>query len=238
VKGGLTGAGLGASKAMEGWFRGLCCAGGHPFGIVGVVLVGVTVVPLLGASVGAIAAPSAAAVEEAEAALKQAQEDIWTAEWLQGHVLDAAQTRTPYTFVGLSRPIPTAPAQDGEPLPETPSRPVPGTGVTTVLELHRASLWLGTEEAGTHINPDLSFTVRLGCQLRRIADNEVLYAYEATYRSPEARTLVAWGADGARVFRAELETATRETVAKLLDRLFLAEAPATQPAETGNDAEK
>lgn len=239
VKGGLAGAGQGAGAAMEGWF-GMAkgSGGGHPLGLVGFAFLGVTAVPLIGASVGAIAAPSATAVEEAEAAVKQARVEMWSAQWLQGHVLEAAQTQTSHAFVSLTRPIPTAPPAEGEPLPETPSPAFAATGVTTVLALHTAMLWLGTEETGTHINPDLHLTIRLGCRLLRAADNKVLYDCAATYRSPKARTLVAWGADDAQALRAEMDAGSREVIAKILDRLFLAEAQAAQPTESPKDSEK
>jgi len=239
VKGGLAGAGQGAGAAMEGWFgRARGSGGGDLLGLVGFAFLGVTAVPLIGASVGAIAAPSASAVEEAEVALKQARAELWTLERLQGRVLDAVQAQTPYTFVGLTRPMPTAPPAEGEPLPETPSRAFATTGVTTIMELQTDTVWLGPEETGTYINPDLRLKLRLRCRLLRNADNEVLYDSEATYRSAEARTLVAWGADGARAFRAEMDAGAREVIAKILDRLFLAEAPAAQPAESPKDAEK
>ena len=239
VKGGLAGAGQGAGAAMEGWFgRAKGSGGGDLLGLVGFAFLGVTAVPLIGASVGAIAAPSASAVEEAEVALKQARAELWTLERLQGRVLDAVQAQTPYTFVGLTRPMPTAPPAEGEPLPETPSRAFATTGVTTIMELQTDTVWLGPEETGTYINPDLRLKLRLRCRLLRTADNEVLYDSEATYRSAEARTLVAWGADGARAFRAQMDAGAREVIAKILDRLFLAATPAAQPAESPKDAEK
>jgi hypothetical protein len=174
VKGGLAGAGQGASAAMKGYaefFKG-GGGGGHPLGLVGALVIGVTVVPLIGASVGAIAAPSAAAVEEAEAALKRAQAELWTLERLQGRVLEASQAETPYTVVGLPRP---AAPEDGESLPEPQYGALAANGVTTVLELQTPTLWLQTEETGTYINPDLHLIVRLGCRLLRTADNNVVY---------------------------------------------------------------
>ena len=106
------------------------------------------------------------------------------------------------------------------------------------MEIQTATVWLGTEETGTHINPDLHLDLRLRCRLLRAADNEVLYDSEATYRSAEARTLVDWGADGAQALRAEMDAGSREVIAKILDRLFLAATPAAQPAESPKDAEK
>ena len=180
---------------------------------------------------GAIAAPSAGALEEAESALQQARAERWSAERLQGRVLEAAQAQTPCAFVALPRP---APSEDGEPLAEAPYRAWAANGVRTVLVLCPATLRLATEETGTHINPDLRFTLFLGYRLLRTADDEVLYDSVAIYRSPATRTLIAWGTDGAQAFRTELEAGIREIVGKILDRLFLAETPATQPAESLN----
>jgi hypothetical protein len=228
VKSRWTGAGRGASAAMGGYFAILSGGRGDPLGTLGLLAIGVTAVPLVGASVGAIATPSAAVVEEAEAALMQAQADLWTAERLQGRVLEAAQTQTQYVFVGLSSP---APPTEAEPLPDSPARAVAADGVQTVLELSTARLQLTTEQRGTAINPDLQLLVSLECRLLRSADNEVLATFEVMSRSPEARTLLAWGANGAQAFRTATEAGTREVVAKILHQLFPEEGPTVQPGQ-------
>jgi hypothetical protein len=230
VKGGWAGAGRGVRSAMKSWWgvkldRPPGDALSAAF-LTGYVVLGLTAVPLVGASVGAIASPSAGAVEAAEAALQQAQTELWTAERLHGHVLEAAQAQTPYAFVGLPRP---APPVDDAPPPDPPARAVAAHGVGTVLELSTASLRLATEKTGTIIDPELHVTLRVWYRLLRAADSEVLYDSWAAYRSPEARTLVAWGTHGAQAFRAEVDAGTREVVAQILDRLFLAEAPAVPP---------
>ena len=183
------------------------------------------------AGLGAIAAPSAAAVEDAAAALERAQTELWTAERSRDRVLMAAQSQTPYAFVRLPRPAPPAPDQ---PPSESQYQSLAADGVETVLELGGPLYWLrlAKDGSGTRINPDLQMTLRLRSRLLRTADNAVLHDYEAEYRSGKLRTLFEWAANDAQAFRTEAEAGLQAVMAKIMDRLFLAEAPADQSAQS------
>lgn len=173
---------------------------------------------------GAIAAPSAAALE-------RAQTELWTAERIRDRVLMAAQSQAPYAFVRLPCPAPPAPDQ---PPSESQYQSLAADGVETVLELGGPFYWLrlAKDGSGTRIDPDLQMTLRLRSRLLRTADNTVLYDYEAEYRSSNLRTLFEWAANDAQAFRTEVEAGLQGVVAKIMDRLFLAEAPADQSAQS------
>jgi hypothetical protein len=115
---------------------------------------------------GAIAAPSAAAVEDAAAALERAQTELWTAERIRDRVLMAAQSQTPYAFVRLPRPAPPAPDQ---PPSESQYQSLAADGVETVLELGGPFYWLrlAKDGSGTRINPDLQMKSRIPGRMTR-----------------------------------------------------------------------
>jgi hypothetical protein len=84
-------------------------------------------------------------------------------------------------------------------------------GIDTVLELSVLSIGMQGE---TGIDPELTLSVTVGGRLIRVVDGSWIKKRTFTHKS-DSHVFPLWGANGAEVFRKELETAYQELGSKI-----------------------
>jgi hypothetical protein len=159
---------------------------------------GVVVAPVsaaVGATVGAIAAPSAGDVERSAAALERA-------------VVDA----------DLPRALPARIVEAGAPRPVIPPGDPTGLAADTLLELGAVTVLLVSKDP-TDWRPDLRLRISLPGRLLRASDGGELGTWSWEHEGSQA-TFFEWAKDDARLFRAELERAGRALAARVITDLF------------------
>jgi hypothetical protein len=196
LKSPTSGRGSGAAKGA-GLAAGAMAAEKPPFG-----LVLAPVAALGGAIYGAIVAPSAQKVKEAETALASAFTDLKVQEAIHDQVLQAARGRIGHPVVSLG---------------ETPD-------VDTILEISVPSVRLAGA-AALDINPPLQLVVLACPRLVRRADGVQLYPSESNppavvHMSP-SRKFLEWGGEDARLFREEMERGYRNLADRVVEELFM-----------------
>lgn len=203
VAGAAKGAGLGAGYMILGGLE----AGAHAGqGGAVVLLMAIGLAPvaaLVGGIYGAVAAEPAAKVKEAETALQGAFADQKVQEALRDQVLEMARDRAGRRLV---------PA---------------GTDVDSILEVGVSSLGLVGPPA---VNPGLSLVVHACPRLIRVADDVELYPSgphgpRALAYASAPEKFVEWGAEGARLFREEMERAWQALAEKVVEDVFLVHLP-------------
>lgn len=183
-----------------------------------VFMAGVVLAPVgavVGTVYGAAEALPAEEVEKAEAALTDA---------LSSQDIQTAMREAVWEFMRRETKIPVLLIKKQGPLAE---KDVPaysaGTDrrVDTVLELTVSMLGL---IGPWTIDPPLSFTMRIGTRLVRVADGTELHTQELTYLGP-SRVFTAWAANDAEAFRSALDPAFRALAEKAVEEVFLLYMP-------------
>lgn len=211
ARGAWAGAGKGALTGMVGSIEAGFEAGGWN------TLGGMVFSPgfgALGALIGAAMAPSAAAVDEAEAALTQATVDLKPE--MHGHVMGVAQSYPSHAFVLL--PPSDPPSRD-----EQYYRSLSREGVDAILEIAQPTIAL---KGSGEINPSLKLSITVGTNLIRTEDSTSLYAGSLEYQGG-TRTFTEWGANDAQAFREEVDRTIEGLAKEILTHLF---GPAASPA--------
>jgi hypothetical protein len=149
----------------------------------------------VGATVGAIAAPSGDDVEQTTAALERALTEANLSEVLAAWILEEAGDR------------PVVAGTDPEIF-----------AADTVLEIGQATVSLLSNDA-TDWRPRLRLRVMISGTLVRASDGETLGSWTWTHEGGEAR-LTEWGKDDARRFREELGRAERALTARIVTEVF------------------
>ena len=149
----------------------------------------------VGATVGAIAAPSGDDVEQTTAALERALIEANLPEVLTAWILEEAGDR------------PVVAGTDPEIF-----------AADTVLEIGQATVSLLSNDA-TDWRPSLSLRVTISGTLVRASDGETLGSWTWAHEGGEAR-LAEWGKDDARRFREELGRAERALTARIVTEVF------------------
>jgi len=149
----------------------------------------------VGATVGAIAAPSGDDVEQTTAALERALTEANLPEVLTAWILEEAGDR------------PVVAGTDPEIF-----------AADTVLEIGQATVSLLSNDA-TDWRPSLSLRVTISGTLVRASDGETLGSWTWAHEGGEAR-LAEWGKDDARRFREELGRAERALTARIVTEVF------------------
>ena len=186
----------------------------HPYAIAaGLVLSPVGMV--FGTVYGAAEALPAEEVEKAEAALKDA---------LSSQDIQTAMREAVWEFMRRETKIPVLLIKEQGPLAEN-DVPAYSAGtdrrVDTVLELTVSMLGLIGRWT---IDPPLSFTMRIGTRLVRVADGTELHTQELTYLGPSL-VFTAWAANDAEAFRSALDPAFRALAEKAVEEVFLLYMP-------------
>ncbi len=200
------GAGEGAGRGVRELFSG--GSGGISVDPRGIILVPVMV---LGAAItGAIVAPSDAAVTAAEHALDDAIADPGLSRSLRDGLQAGAQGCT-------GGPVATLPDAETPPAGDRaqPAAVVPE--VDTILEVGAPDVWLLPDDGP--INPSLKLVVRVTTRVRHAESGETLHTVSTKYVG-DAKTFTAWGADGARAFRAAVEQAGAPIARHILGQVF------------------
>jgi hypothetical protein len=194
------GKGSGAAKGA-GLAAGAMASEKPPFG-----LVLAPVAALGGAIYGAIVAPSAQKVKEAETALASAFADLKVQEAIHAHALQAARGLVGYRVV---------------PLGDTPD-------VDAILEIGVVSVKLAGA-AALDIDPPLQLVILACPRLVRRADGRELYPAEPTtpavVHMSAPRKFIEWGGQDARLFREEMERAYQNLAERAVEEMFLAFHP-------------
>lgn len=175
------------------------------------VVASTTVGALVGGVYGAVAAEDAETVQEAEAVLTQALDNLGMQEALRGHVLEEARKQTPYPFVLLKD---QGPVTSGEAINY---RPLATQGIDTVLELRMESIGLDGEWA---VDPPLAILMDVRTRLIRLEDGVLLYHYTFPYRSG-VHLFTKWAAHDAQLFREGLDSGYQTLAREVVEELFL-----------------
>ncbi len=211
----LRGAGQGAGRgAIQGLALPLAvaCSGGNPMGAAGAILLSPGFAAV-GALVGAVLAPSAAAVEEAETVLDQVAADPDVLLAIHDRLLQAVQRRRPDAVVTLPLPEPGGVEESLAPVAWARG------GIETVLEVRGPDIRFMKGRLAGSINPSLRLSVNLAARLIRTADGSVLYSFLPMYDG-EARTYTGWAADNAQPLREELDRAAESLAQQIVAQVF------------------
>ncbi len=192
----------------------------------------------IGAGVGTLMAPSAVAVQDAEAALHEATATLKIAEALREQVVQTARSQTPYSILLLPDAEPTAHGQavteEASESAGTPGLPNPAPsaqnsrpnylslvrdGVDTILEISASSVSLQKDHLAGEINPSLVLVVAIVSRLVRATDSTELYWDRSVYRGGSG-TLTEWGADNARLLRHEVNRGVQTLAGQIVAQLF------------------
>jgi hypothetical protein len=211
VRGAAQGAGKGAVTALVGTFEA-CKGGGDPRGVAGLIILSPGIVAV-GALAGAVFAPSAAAVEEAETVLDQAVADPDLPAAVRDRLLQAVQTQRPHAVPVFPMPDPTA---EEEVIAQAARS---HEGIDTVLEVYGPTIALLKGDFTGNINPALRLSISLYSRLIRTADRALLYTYAAEHRG-EARTFTAWATNNAQPLREEVDRASATLATQIVAQLF------------------
>ena len=221
LRGAGQGARNGAGAALGGIVQ-MVSGGGDPRGMVGLIILSPAIVGV-GALIGAVVAPSAAAVEEAETVLDRAVADPDLPVAVRNRILEAVQRQRPQAVLLL--PEPDADAGDEVFAQAARSR----EGIDTVLAVSGPTITLGKAGSAGNINPALLLSVSVSYTVMRTADRALLYTYVSEYRG-KARTFTVWAADNAQPLREELDRASDRIAKQIAAQLFGSDAfPETGP---------
>ncbi len=199
------GAWEGADRGVSGLFSEGWRVSGDPSQIILLPVI------VLGAAItGAIVAPSDAAVTAAEHALDDAIADPGLSRSLRDGLQAGAQGCT-------GGPVATLPDAETPPAGDRaqPAAVVPE--VDTILEVGAPDVWLLPDDGP--INPSLKLVVRVTTRVRHAESGETLHTVSTKYVG-DAKTFTAWGADGARAFRAAVEQAGAPIARHILGQVF------------------
>ena len=210
LKSPTSGRGSGAAKGAGLGARTMALAslsGGKGQPLTGLVVLSLTPIAAAGGAIyGAIVAPSAQKVKEAETALASALSDLKVQEAIHAHALQAARGRVGYRVV---------------PLGDTPD-------VDAILEIGVVSVKLAGA-AALDIDPPLQLVILACPRLVRRADGRELYPAEPTtpavVHMSAPRKFIEWGEQDARLFREEMERAYQNLAERAVEEMFLAFHP-------------
>ncbi len=222
LRGAGRGAGRGVQAVVEGVFQPMF-ERGDPRGLVGLILFGPPIAGV-GALVGAVLAPSEAAVVEAETVLNEAVVDPDLVVGLRDRFLQAVQRRRPQARVTL--PLSDTGAAEESLAPVAWAR----EGITTVLEARGPAISLMKGSLSGSINPSLRLSVRLGTRVIRTADGSVLYWSSLVYEG-ETRTYTGWAANNAQPLREAVLRAMETLVQQSVALVFGPETAGGEAAE-------
>lgn len=227
ARGGGEGAGRGAREVLgvvgEGWARGAQLGG--PYGFALFLLAAPAVfggAALAGAIKGAVEAPPAKEVEDAEAALKTALAEVRVQEPMRDHVAALAREWTRHRLVVLAEHGPASPGARAD------YGALAADGIDTVLEITVTRVDLeriGREQA----NPPLQLRVTVLARLVRAAEGAELYGRAFEYQG-EPRKFTEWADDRARPLREELARVPEALGGRIVYEL-LCVAPAHAPCD-------
>lgn len=214
VRGAGQGAGKGAVTALVGTFGALRgCS--DPRAGAGLIMLSPGIVAV-GALVGAVLAPSAAAVEEAETVLDQAVADPDLPVAVRDRILQAVQRQRPQA-------LPVFPVPDFTAEEEIIAQAVRShDGIDTVLEVYGPTIALLKGGYAGNINPELRLSISVYSRLIRTADRAILYTYSPEHRG-EARTFTAWAANNAQPLLEEVDRASETLAKQIVVQLFATE---------------
>lgn len=205
AKGGAAGAGRGAAAAALSVLSAPCvgygCAANVLLAPVGAVLGGIA---------GGATAEPAAAVEEAEAAVRAAFADLKIPDTLRDRIVQVTRAETPYTLFFL---------QD-DAAEECATRDNPARGadaMDTVLQINVQGY--GTK-AAWRPNPPIFLFLDANVRLLRSADNTVLYSRKAAWVSA-GRPLAEWAGSNGDPVREELGRGVQYLAERIVDVVFL-----------------
>ncbi len=211
LRGAGQGAGRGALIAL-GVVVEMARSGGDPRGTAGLIMVSPGIAAV-GALLGAVLAPSAAGVEEAETVLDQAVADPDLQVAVRDCIVQAVQGRRPQA-------VPAFPEPDSAAEEEAIAQAVRSyEGIDTVLEVYGPTIALRKGDYAGDINPGLRLSVNLYSRLIRTADRALLYTYSPEHRG-EARTFTAWATNNAQPLREEVARASQTLAKEIVDQLF------------------
>jgi hypothetical protein len=179
----------------------------------------------VGALVGAVLAPSAAAVEEAETILDQVVTDPDLPVAVRDRLLRAVQNQRPQAVPVL--PVPDATAEEEAIAQAVRSQ----DGSDTVLEVYGPTIALLKGNSAGTINPALRVSVSVYSRVIRTADRAVLYTYSPEHRG-EARTFTAWATNNAQPLREEVGRAAESLAKQIVAQLFGAETSGEKGEDT------
>ena len=199
------GKGSGAAKGAGSAAAAIAMApgsGGNPL-LKAIVILGLTPIAAAGGAIyGAVMAPSAEKVKEAETALARASVDLKPKEAILDQVLKAARGRIAHRVVSVG---------------ETPD-------VDAVLEIGVLSVGLAGATA-LNIDPPLQVVVVACPKLVRRADGRELYPAEspapAFVHMSAPRRFLEWGGDDARLFRQETARAYQSLAERVVEEIFV-----------------
>jgi hypothetical protein len=158
---------------------GVCAAGGAAAGAV------------VGGTTGAFMGVPKSKAEKAEAAIRNAIDELNVQETMREKVLTVAQEQTPYQFVVIEDQGTTA-------ISDKPIYTSSGDRrIDAILETNVWSYGLWSEEV---INPPLQLFINVSVRLIRVRDGTVLYSKNLR-RESMGRKLVDWGANSAEEFK-------------------------------------
>jgi hypothetical protein len=211
VRGAGQGARQGAGAVLGGTFEAIK-GGGDPRGAAGLIMLSPGIVAV-GALVGAVLAPSAAAVAEAKTVLDQAVADPALPVAVRDRLLHAVQRQRPHAV-----PVFLVPEFTAE--EEVIAQAVRShEGIDTVLEVYGPTIALPKRDYTGNINPALRLSISLYSRVIRTADRALLYTYAAEHRG-DARTFTAWATNNAQPLREEVDRASETLANQIVAQLF------------------
>lgn len=205
------GKGTGAAKGAAMGFFGSIGAGAQS-GNAGVLL-GIALAPVIGlggAIYGAVAAESAATVENAEATLENALVTLDLQGPMRDRILQVARRQTHHSFVRLGSLGPTASDE------KVSYRSLASDGIDTILEVSIPGVGI----PGSGINPPIPLVMSARARLIRVADDAEIHARTWSYRG-RTRKFADWAVNDAQPLREELDRAYQALAEAIVDELFL-----------------
>ena len=184
----------------------ICCIVFTPFALCG------------GALSGAMKAPPAAEIKEAQEKLnKDVPTNIEIQERMRAQFLQVAREESHYAFVVLEDRGPVAPDE------KLNYKSLVGHCIDTVLEI--GVLNFGLKGDYMEVDPTLKFFMTLRTRLIRIADGEVVYAATLRYESLTNHTFDVWATDGAQLLKDEFTPCYSTLAEKIVEEVFLLYLP-------------
>jgi len=214
AKGRLSGAGRGAAAGFTETERlGLLVpsSGGVEGALIaaGVVAI-IATATVIGGVYGAVAAPSKATVEEAEAVLKKARAAVEVQQALGEHIVAYGRAHTHFTFKLLLDQGPSAVNE------QVDYRPLAGDGVDTVLEVNVLKFGF---QGDYSVNPPVHVSMTVQIRLIRAADTTKLFERTFDYSSKNHK-FTEWAAHDAQLFREVVARTYQEAAKEIVGELF------------------
>lgn len=213
-KGWLSNTGRGAMSGSMIGQAGILCN----FGFFVCVPALATVGAIGGALYGAVAAEPASEWEQAESAFKAILHDLKIQQRIPDHVVDFAQSQTPYRVIRVETKDPSSKDE------KTAYRALASKGIDAVLELTELAVHLRSNDIV--VNPPRILTMDARARLIRTSDGALFDERVITdgtligADSNVARTLATWTDQNAQAFCEEVTQAARRLAEQVVQELF------------------